>query len=1146
MFVHLHNHTKFSILDALCNIKPMVKRAKELGQNALAITDHGVVYGWIEFYKECLDAGIKPILGCELYVAPINIMLKDPHNKYNHMVALAKDNEGMKNLQKLCSEAFTAGGMYYGKPRVDDEMLKKYHEGIIFLSGCVAGKIPQFIINGDYNSAKDTTLYYADMFGKDNFYLEIQDHGDAAEQMVTQGLIRISNETGIPLVATNDCHYINQSDEKAHEILLYMRDEKTIKDKSPAYGNGQLYIKSEEEMRVLFPYALNAIENTNKIADVCNVEIKFHETKMPKAPIPDNLSAYDYLRSLCLEGLKKRYPNADDALYQKLEYELNTIKNMGFVEYFLVVWEYINWSRSNGVSVGPGRGSAAGSIAMYCLGITDIDPMRFDLVFERFLNPERVSMPDIDEDFDDLNRYKTIDHVRQLYGTDNVCQIITFGTMAAKKVLKSVGKVYGYEVYFYNHLASLVPQEVGMTLSKALEEEPDFKEIYETDENARKIIDMSLLLEGLPCNTSKHAAGVIIADIPVKEYIPLALTKDGDLVSQFNMVEIEELGLLKMDFLGLKTLSVVDNALQNIKDNRKITIDIDNIPYDDEDVFKFIGSGKTAGVFQLESAGMMSFMKQLKPRNLEDLIAGISLYRPGPMDFIPKYIAGKNDSGSISYACPQLEPILNNTYGCIVYQEQVMQIFQQLAGYSLGGADNIRRAMSKKKQYVIDQERHTFIYGNSDTETDPSKTVKGCIANGISKEAAEEIYDSMADFAKYAFNKSHAACYAVISYQTAWLKYHYPTEYMAAIMTTFISDTNKLAPYVYSAKEQGTKVLPPHIDYSYDKCTVSGDAIRMPLSMCKGVGEPVVNAIISKRMEDGKIGSFENFISSDIPYDKTSIEALIKAGAFDGYGHNRRTLMESYPAILKGLKQDKKNNVEGQMTIFDIFEDIGAEKIVINDMSEYADKEKLSLEKEVLGMFLSSHPLDIYTDICKKYSTNITSDFAKDEESDCYKINDRQKACLCGLVTGIKKIYTKNGDPMAFVTMEDMAGSVDIILFPETYAQFKNILAEDECFMFSGSATLNKDSDKPMSLIANEIKRLDEVAFKFWVRVESDSVLDDTYKKIENIKKEITSPGQIYIYIKDSKRTIMTNKSASILSKELFVGVFGKENIAIT
>ena len=1135
MFVHLHNHTKFSILDALCRPKQMAERAAELGQTALAITDHGVLYGWVEFYKECQAAGIKPILGCEFYVAPKTIHQKDPHERYNHLVALAKDNAGMLNLQKLCTAGFTEGGMYYGKPRVDDDLLRKYHEGIIFLSGCVAGRIPQLIIKNDYEGAKKAALKYKEMFGNGNFYLEIQDHGDMDERKAMQGLVRLSRETGIPLVATNDCHYIMPDNANAHEILLYMRDSKTINDPSPEYGNGQLYLKSEEEMAELFRSLPDAMENTAKIAEQCNVEISFHDTKMPKAPIPEGSDAFDYLKTLCEKGIKERYPDDDGKIAKQLDYELSVIRKMGFVEYFLVVWEYINWSRSNGVLVGPGRGSAAGSVAMYALGITDIDPVRFGLVFERFLNPERVSMPDIDEDFDDINRYRTIGHVRNLYGNDNVCQIITFGTMAAKKVLKSVGKVYGYEVSFYNKLASLVPKDPGMTITKALETVTDFKMAYDTDADSRKVIDMGLLLEGLPCNTSKHAAGVIIADKPVSEYIPLAVTADGDLVSQFNMVEIEELGLLKMDFLGLKTLSVIENAIKNIKATKGIDISMKDIPYDDEQTFSFISAGKTAGVFQLESAGMMSFMKQLKPVSLEDLIAGVSLYRPGPMDFIPKYIEGKDNPANVTYACPQLEPILKNTYGCIVYQEQVMQIFQQLAGYSLGGADNIRRAMSKKKVHVIEEERKTFIHG------DPEKGIPGCAGNGIGEAEAEAIYDSMADFAKYAFNKSHAACYAMISYQTAWLKCHYPSEYMAAIMTTFISDTDKLKAYAHSAKEQGIELLAPHINYSTDACLPLEDGkIRMPLTMCKGAGDDLIAEIMRVRSEKGSFASFQDFITSGITIDKAAADTLIKSGVFDGLGHNRQSLVLACGDIIDNIKKDNKKNIAGQMSLFDIMDGLKEESIPIQEVPEYPDKEKLSLEKKSLGMFMSSNPLDFYSGVIARFGAPASILFKEDEVTGRRLAKPKMPVNMCGYITELKQIYTKDNRAMAFATIEDSEGTAEAVIFSDTYEANKSLLEEDECLLFTGTVS----EKEPPSLIVNSVTRLDSLPFRMYIRLSKEDMLEKGLSMVDEINEK-QGTGTIWFYFGDTKKKLKTEKRVSLHSLDKAKYVFGRDNVVV-
>ena len=918
-FTHLHVHTEYSLLDGSNKINEYVSRVKELGMKSAAITDHGVMFGCIDFYKAAKAAGIKPILGCEVYVAPGSRFDKEKgkeEDRYYHLVLLAETQEGYQNLIKIVSYGFVDG--FYYKPRVDMELLEQYHEGIIALSACLAGEVARNLARGFYEEGKEAALRYEKIFGKGNFFLELQDHGIPEQRQVNHELIRMSRETGIELVATNDVHYTYSSDAEAHDILLCVQTGKSLKDENRMrYEGGQYYVKSEEEMRRLFPYAPEAIENTGKIAERCNVEIEFGVTKLPKFDVPDGYTAWEYLNKLCFEGLDKRYTDNKEELKKRLNYELGVIKDMGYVDYFLIVWDFIRYAREHGIMVGPGRGSAAGSLVSYTLGITKLDPIKYDLLFERFLNPERVSMPDIDVDFCFERRQEVIDYVVEKYGKDQVVQIVTFGTMAARGVIKDVGRVMDVPYVQCDTIAKMIPQELNITIDKAMKANPELKKIYETDETVRKLIDMSRRLEGLPRHTSMHAAGVVISQKPVMEYVPLSRGSDGSLVTQFTMTTLEELGLLKMDFLGLRTLTVIQNAEKLVRRDKGIELDMDKIDYEDKKVYGMLGAGKTEGVFQLESTGMKNFMKELKPGNLEDIIAGLSLYRPGPMDFIPQYIKGKNNPDEIHYDCPELEPILKATYGCIVYQEQVMQIVRSLGGYTLGRSDLVRRAMSKKKASVMEKERQNFVYGNEE------EGVPGCIHRGISEKTANKIYDDMIDFAKYAFNKSHAAAYAVVSYQTAFLKYYYPVEYMAALMTSVIHNPSKVAEYILSSRKMQIEILPPDINFGESEFSADHGAIRYGLSAIKSLGAPMIRAIVEERNENGKYQSLRDFIErmSGRELNKRAIENLIKAGALDQVAGNRRQKLMVYAEIVDAVNQEKKNAMTGQMSLFDLISD---------------------------------------------------------------------------------------------------------------------------------------------------------------------------------------------------------------------------------
>ena len=917
-FTHLHVHTEYSLLDGSSKISELLPRAKELGMDSLAITDHGVMYGVIDFYKKAKEVGIKPILGCEIYVAPGSRFDREQsrgEDRYYHLVLLAENNQGYKNLMKIVTRGFTEG--YYYRPRVDYEVLERYHEGIIALSACLAGEIPNKILKEDYEGAREAARKMNALFGPGNFFLELQDHGLRQQTQVNSVIMRMSKELDIPLVVTNDVHYIREEDAVPHDILLCIQTGKLVTDKDRMrYEGGQFFLKSEEEMQKVFPYAREAMENTHKIAERCNVEIVFGEQKVPKFDVPEGYDAFSYLKELCEKGLVKRYGDPPpEELKERLAYELDTIKNMGYVDYFLIVWDFIRFAKSQGIAVGPGRGSAAGSIVSYCLEITNIDPIRYQLIFERFLNPERVSMPDIDIDFCYERRQEVIDYVYEKYGKDKVVQIITFGTMAARMAVRDVGRAMNIPYAQVDKVAKMIPMELGITIEKALKHNPELRQAYEADEVTKNLIDMSMRLEGLPRHTSIHAAGVVIGSEPLDEFVPLSRGADNVITTQFTMTTIEELGLLKMDFLGLRTLTVIQDAVRMVEKKTGQPLDINAIDYNDAAVYEMIGQAKTEGVFQLESAGMKSFMRELKPGNLEDIIAGISLYRPGPMDFIPKYIKGKNNKESIRYSCPELEEILEPTYGCIVYQEQVMQIVMKLAGYTLGRSDLVRRAMSKKKADVMAKERANFVYGNEE------EGVEGCIKRGIPEDVANHVFDEMIDFAKYAFNKSHAAAYAVVAYQTAWLRCHYPMEFMAALLTSVITNPKKITEYINTCRSMGIRILQPDINEGESGFSVSGDAIRYGLSAIKSLGKNVIDAMIEEREAHGKYKNLKDFMErlTSKEINKRTIENLIKAGALDSLGATRRQLMMVYAYVLDEVNREKKENITGQMSLFDFF-----------------------------------------------------------------------------------------------------------------------------------------------------------------------------------------------------------------------------------
>lgn len=1115
-FTHLHVHTEYSLLDGSNKIKEYVARVKELGMDSAAITDHGVMYGCIDFYRAAKEAGIRPILGCEVYVAPGSRFDKEAggssSGRYYHLVLLAENNQGYANLMKIVSKGFVEG--YYYKPRVDLELLRQYHEGIIALSACLAGEVARYLTRSMYEDAKEAALRYQEIFGENNFFLELQDHGIAQQQMVNQQLMRLHEETGIPMVATNDVHYTYQDDVESHDILLCLQTGKKLADKDRMrYEGGQYFVKSPQEMAELFPYALEALENTHKIAMRCNVEIEFGVTKLPRYDVPEGYTAWEYLNKLCFEGLQERYQPVTEELKERLTYELNTIQNMGYVDYFLIVWDFIKYARDHDIMVGPGRGSAAGSLVSYTLGITKLDPIKYDLLFERFLNPERVSMPDIDIDFCFERRQEVIDYVVRKYGKDRVVQIVTFGTLAARGVIRDVGRVMDLPYAQVDTIAKMIPNELNITIDKALKMNPELARVYAQDEQIHHLIDMAKRLEGLPRHTSMHAAGVVISQKDVDEYVPLSRASDGTITTQFTMTTLEELGLLKMDFLGLRTLTVIQNAVHLIEKDTGIRLDMDKIDYDDKKVLDSIGTGKTDGIFQIESPGMKNFMKELKPQSLEDIIAGISLYRPGPMDFIPQYIRGKNHPETITYDCPQLESILKPTYGCIVYQEQVMQIVRSLAGYTLGRSDLVRRAMSKKKASVMEKERQNFVYGNE------AEGVPGCIVNGIEEKVANKIYDDMIDFAKYAFNKSHAAAYAVVSYQTAYLKYYYPVEFMAALMTSVIDNPSKVSEYILSCRKMGIQILPPDINCGEGAFSVDGNSIRYGLSAIKSVGKPVIRAIVEERKAGGIFQNMKDFVTrmTGREINKRAIENFIKAGAFDCLEGNRHQKMMVYPRIVDSVVQERKNAMAGQMTLFDIVgeEDKKAFEISLPDVPEYDKEALLAFEKEVLGVYISGHPLENYTAMMEKNITAITSDFQPDDEIGAARVRDGQSVVVGGIITEKTVKYTKNNKVMAFLTLEDLVGTVEIIVFPRDYEK-NHLLMDEESKVFIRGRVAAED-ERASKMICEQILSFTQVPRELWIQFETKQAYHQREMELLEDLKDCEGNDSVVIYIQRDK-----------------------------
>ena len=1146
-FTHLHVHTEYSLLDGSSKISELLPRAKELGMDSLAITDHGVMYGVIDFYKKAKEVGVKPILGCEIYVAPGSRFDREQsrgEDRYYHLVLLAENNQGYKNLMKIVTRGFTEG--YYYRPRVDYEILERYHEGIIALSACLAGEIPNKILKEDYEGAREAARRMNALFGQGNFFLELQDHGLRDQTQVNSVIMRMSRELDIPLVVTNDVHYIMEEDAVPHDILLCIQTGKRVSDEDRMrYEGGQFYLKSEEEMRKIFPYAKEAMENTHRIAERCNVEIVFGEQKVPKFDVPEGYDAFSYLRTLCEKGLRRRYGDPPpEELQERLDYELDTIRNMGYVDYFLIVWDFIRFAKSQDIAVGPGRGSAAGSIVAYCLEITNIDPIRYQLIFERFLNPERVSMPDIDIDFCYERRQEVIDYVYEKYGKDKVVQIVTFGTMAARMAVRDVGRAMDIPYAQVDRVAKMIPMELGITIEKALTHNPELRQAYEADEVTKNLIDMSMRLEGLPRHTSIHAAGVVIGSEPLDEFVPLSRGADNVITTQFTMTTIEELGLLKMDFLGLRTLTVIQDAVRMVEKKTGHPLDINAIDYDDPAVYEMIGQAKTEGVFQLESAGMKSFMRELRPGNLEDIIAGISLYRPGPMDFIPKYIKGKNNQGSIQYSCPELTEILEPTYGCIVYQEQVMQIVMKLAGYTLGRSDLVRRAMSKKKAEVMAKERANFVYGNEE------EGVEGCIRRGIPEDVANHVFDEMIDFAKYAFNKSHAAAYAVVAYQTAWLRCHYPLEFMAALLTSVITNPKKITEYINTCRSMGIRILQPDINEGESGFSVSGGAIRYGLSAIKSLGKNVIDAMIEERRLRGPYKNLRDFMErlTSKEINKRTIENLIKSGALDSLGATRRQMMMVYAYVLDDVNREKKENITGQMSLFDFFSEEEKKEYEIQypDVGEFETSQKLAFEKEVLGIYVSGHPLQDYMESMQKQITARSTDFEPDEETGQAVVKDGRHYIIGGLISNVTAKLTKTNQNMAFFTVEDLYGSVEVILFPRDYQKYKDLLTEDTGVYVKGRASVSEENGK---LIAEAVIAMDQVPGEIWIQVPDITFFQEKQNALYDAIRQFPGGEGIVIYSRAERAVKRLPSYENISGQPEAIGelqnIFGKKNIKL-
>ena len=1154
-FVHLHVHSEYSLLDGACRIRDLVKRACDLGQPAVAITDHGVMYGAVNFYKEAQKQGIKPIIGCEVYVAPRSRFDKEREldSARYHLVLLCKNETGYRNLCQLVSRAFTEG--YYVKPRIDKDLLKKHSEGLIALSACVAGEIPRCIAEGDFDGAKRTALEMQDLFGEDSFYLELQDHGLREQVQVNEGLIRLHRETGIPLVVTNDVHYLTRDDSYAQDVLMCIQTGKTVEEPDRMrFETSEFFLKSENDMRALFPEYPEAADNTLKIAEMCNLDFEFGHYHLPEFKLPEGVTSAEYLRSQCLIGYKKRYGEGSETLMNQLDYELNMIGRMGFTDYFLIVQDFVMYAKNKGIPVGPGRGSAAGSIVSYCLEITDIDPMKYSLYFERFLNPERVSMPDIDMDFCERRRGEVIEYVKRKYGEDHVAQIVTFNTLKAKNAVRNVSKALSLTFAEENALAKEIPNVLNIKIEQALETSKNLRDMYDNDERIRRVIDTAKALEDMPKDSGTHAAGVVITKKPVSEYVPLTLSKkDDSIATQYVMTTLEELGLLKMDFLGLRNLTVIDDAVQTIRLHTP-NFDIKTIPDDDADTFEMLSAGKTSGVFQLESTGMTNVCTGLAPKSIEDITAIIALYRPGPMDSIPRFLDNNRHPEKISYKHPMLEPILQVTYGCIVYQEQVLEILRKLGGFSLGQADMIRRAMSKKKQAEIQKERKTFIEG------DVERGISGAVANGVPKEVAASIYDEILDFANYAFNKSHAVAYAVVSYQTAYLKCHYPREYMAALMSSVLDSPEKVSEYTAECKAMGIKLLPPDVNESNDMFTVSGDNIRYGLVAVKNIGRGFIKALMAERKTGGKFKSFDEFCNRmhGTELNRRAVESLIKCGGFDSLNVKRRQLIQVCGLVLDSIAETRRKNVDGQMGLFDMEEDNEeVSAIPLPDIAEFSTRELMAMEHEVTGLYLSGHPMDEYRTAAKKAGAvmigAVMGDYAKEGGNTVF--HDDQKISLAGVVETVKTKPTKTGSLMAYVTLEDGSGSIEILVFQRALDQGGGYLSEGSPVMITGR--ISARDEKEPQLLADTIRPLSDLdpmpgeepkpeppkAETIWVKLPKKE--DPRYERLKLVLMMFPGKSTMKIYFEDTKKIVGTRCIIhEALIKEL-QEMFGNENVVL-
>ena len=1152
-FVHLHVHTEYSLLDGACRIGSMMDRVKELGQSAIAITDHGVMYGCIDFYKAAKAAGVKPIIGCEVYVAPRSMSDRvfGVDNEANHLVLLCKNRKGYENLCKLVSLAFIDG--FYSKPRVDLALLEQYHEGLIALSACLAGAIPQRILGEDYQGAKEYALKLAQMFGEGNFYLELQDHGIEEQKQVNRGVMRLARETGLPLVVTNDAHYLRKEDAAMQDVLLCIQTGKTVDEPNRMrFQTEEFYLKSEQELRQLFPNCEDAFENTVRIAEKCNLDFVFNEYHLPTFPVPEGYTDESYFRELCEKGFAERYPQAPPEYRQRLEYEISVISKMGYVNYYLIVWDFIRYAKENGIPVGPGRGSGAASIVAYCMHITEVDPMKYALIFERFLNPERVSMPDFDTDFCQERRGEVIDYVMEKYGADHVAQIATFGTMAARGAIRDVGRALNFTFAETDVVAKLVPTTLHITLEEALKTSPQLKTMYDTDERVKKLIDTARSLEGMPRNTSTHAAGVVITSRPVSDYVPLS-RNDDTIVTQYTMTTIEELGLLKMDFLGLRNLTVIEDAQQQIR-REQPDFDINTVPDDDPETFRMLTEGKTQGVFQLESAGMTGVCVNMQAGSIEDITAIVALYRPGPMDSIPRFIANKLDASKVTYKTPLLEPILKVTYGCIVYQEQVIEIFRQLGGYTMGQADNIRRAISKKKQKVIEAERKTFVYG------DAAQGIDGCIRRGVPEAVAQSIYDEIVDFANYAFNKAHAVCYAVVSYQTAYLKCHYPQQYMAALMTSVLGTSTKVAGYIAECKEMGIETLPPDINRSDDHFTVEGKNIRFGLGAVKNVGRGLIRTIAANRRENGDFASLEDFLARMEQRDltKRTVEHLIKCGAMGCFGHHRSELLAVYEEMMDSIAYSRKKNLEGQMGLFGGFAQEEAASVPIPKMPELPKSELMLMEKETTGIYISGHPMDGYRAYLKK-SHVVPIGALLDEES---TYRDDQIVSVAGVIQSLKMKSTRNNSTMSYVTLEDDTGSMEMLAFSNVLSQYGGYLKENEPVVIVGRLSLRDEKDaqivinrvRPMSdFTGGEVPEEEKtpapprekppvlLGKTLYLRLPTEQGL--LFKKVRAMLQMFPGQEKVVLYFADTKVRRGTVCSLDSLLLQELEKVLGKENV---